>query len=56
MSRVVEGNGAQVLPPVSDARGTVPAWFAHLCADADLRALSVGHRELAATLIVEATS
>ena len=56
MSRVVEGNGAQVLPPVTDPRATVIAWQAHLCADADLRALSVDHRELAATLFVEATS
>jgi hypothetical protein len=56
VSRVVEGNGVQVLPPFLDGRGTVPAWFAHLCADADLRTLSVGHRELAAALIVEAAS
>lgn len=56
MSRVVEGNGAQVLPPVRDPRSTVSSWEGHLAANADLRTKNAFTRHMAATLIVEATS
>lgn len=55
MSRVLEPNGAQVLPPADDSRSTVSAYFALLAADGDMRR-HAAYRALAASLIVEATS
>jgi hypothetical protein len=55
MSRVVEGNGAQVLPDVKDPQATVSAWSAHLAADADMRVKFGSYALLALSLKVEAS-
>lgn len=52
MSRLVEPNGAQVLPPVADTRQTVSSWFAYSCTDADHRTKHATYRHLAAVLEV----
>ena len=55
MSRVVQGNGAQVLPAVGDPQATVSAWSAHLAADADMRVKYSSYALLALSLTVEAS-
>ena len=55
MSRVLQANGAQVLPPSKDQQATVSAWSAHLAADADMRVKYGTYRALAAVLTVEAS-
>ena len=55
MSRVVQDNGAQVMPAVDDPQATVSAWSAHLAADGDMRAKYGTYRALAEVLTVEAT-
>lgn len=54
MSAVTESSGAQVVPAVADELATTSAWAAHSAADADLRARSAPHRDLAASLRVVA--
>ena len=54
MTRLLDSNGAQVLPPVNDPRAIVTGWVAVRCVDADLRVRSVVHRELAGHLFIEA--
>jgi hypothetical protein len=56
VSRLVEPNGAQVLPPVSDSRSLFSAWVAHLAADADMRTKHVEYRAVAGELTVEVSS
>lgn len=56
MSRLVEPNGAQVLPPVSDSRSVFSAWSATLAADGDMRAKHVEYRAIADELLVERVS
>lgn len=52
MIAVVEASGAQVLPPVGDPRARVTSWAAFTVCDADLRARSAEHRELAERLVL----
>ena len=52
MSVVLERNGAQILPPISDECATVTAWAAKQCADADHRAKHPVYAELASRLVV----
>lgn len=49
---LVDERGAQVLPPVGDERASVPAYFAHLACDADVRLVSEFWAELAGSLEV----
>lgn len=51
-TRVVEPNGAQVLPPVDDQRATIPAWVGHLLCDADERTKYAAYTSLASELVV----
>lgn len=51
-TRLVQANGAQILPSISDPRATVTMWQAQSACNADQRAKSAAYRELAATLIV----
>ena len=53
MSRLIESNGAQVLPMVPDDRRTVSVWSAVLCLDGDQRTKHRVFRELAGELVVE---
>lgn len=55
VSRIVQGNGAQVLPDVDDPQATIAGYFAHLAAEADLRVKYGTYRALAEALTVEAT-
>lgn len=53
---MVEANGAQVLPDISDTRQTVTSWAAYCCVSADQRSKHQVYRDLAARLIVEAVA
>ena len=53
MSRVVQANGAQILPPAGDQRATVTMWVAQQCADADHRTKYPVYADVAAGLKVE---
>lgn len=53
MSRLVEANGAQVLPNIQDPQSTASGWAAHLAADGDMRAKHPEYASLAASLFVE---
>lgn len=53
-ARLLDANGAQILPPAEDSRATTSAWFAHLAADADMRTKHPEYAALAASLTVDA--
>lgn len=52
MSRVIDMNGAQILPPVGDEKATVTMWEAQQCVSADHRAKHPVFVNLAETLTV----
>ena len=51
-TRLIQVNGAQVLPEVGDQRATVTGWVAFSAADADQRRRSSAYAEVAANLII----